>query len=273
MINSAVTISLVPSLAGGPWIYWDELDISIPKAKKAGFDAIELFTASADAVQIEILSKLLSENEIELAAVGSGAGRVLHQYHLTHPEIEIREKARIFIKEMIDFGGPFGAPVIIGSMQGELNKHTDPEKSYLWLAEGLSELSNHAATHGLKLIYEPLNRYETNIFNRLGDTVSFLKKHQIENVVLLADLFHMNIEEQSIPETIRATKDYIGYVHFADSNRRPVGGGHTNMTEIARALIEVGYDGFVSAEAFAHPDPDQAARQTIDSFKNFFSQR
>jgi len=271
MIKSSVTISLVPSLTGGPWIYWDKLDISIPKAKETGFDAIELFTASADAVKTEDLSNLLSENDIELAAVGSGAGRVLHQYHLTHPESEIRTKARSFIKEMIDFGGTFGAPVIIGSMQGELNKQTDQEESYSWLAEGLTELSKHSASHGVNLIYEPLNRYETNIFNRLGDAVSFLKQHQIENVDLLADLFHMNIEETSIPETIRETKDYIGYVHFADSNRRPVGMGHTDMAGIAQALIEIDYNGYVSAEAFAYPDPDSAAQQTIDSFRQFFN--
>jgi sugar phosphate isomerase/epimerase len=270
MIKSSVTISLVPSLVGGPWIYWDELEMSIPKAKATGFDGIELFTASHDTVDGQDLSDLLAENNIKLSAVGSGAGRVIHQLHLTHPENDIRKQARDFIKKMIDFGGPLGAPVIIGSMQGELTNKNNPEESYNWLAEGLKELSNHAATHNVKLIYEPLNRYETNIFNRMGDAVSFLKKHQIENVVLLADLFHMNIEEQSIPETIRATSDYIGYVHFADSNRRPIGMGHTRMTEIAQALIDVEYEGYVSAEAFAYPDPDTAAQQTIESFRKFF---
>ena len=271
MIKSAVTISLVPSLSGGPWIYWDKLDVSIPKAKETGFDGVELFTASADAVNSETLSNLLSENEMKLSAAGSGAGRVLHQLHLTHPKSEIRENAQSFIKEMIDFAGPFDAPVIIGSMQGELIKEIDTEESYNWLAEGLINLANHAATHGVKLIYEPLNRYETNIFNRLDEAVSFLKKHQIENVALLADLFHMNIEEQSIPETIRATSDYVGYVHFADSNRRPIGLGHTSMAEIAKALVDIDYDGFVSAEAFAYPDPDSAAQQTIDSFRQYFN--
>jgi sugar phosphate isomerase/epimerase len=271
MIKSAVTISLVPSLSGGPWIYWDKLEASIPEAKETGFDGIELFTASAEAVNSETLSNLLSENEIKLSAAGSGAGRVLHQLHLTHPKSEIRGNAQTFIKEMIDFAGPFGAPVIIGSMQGELNKQIDSEETYSWLAEGLINLAKHAATHGVKLIYEPLNRYETNIFNRLEAAVAFLNKHQIENVGLLADLFHMNIEEQSIPETIRATGDYIGYVHFADSNRRPIGLGHTNMAEIARALIDIGYDGFVSAEAFAYPDPNSAAQQTIESFRKYFN--
>jgi sugar phosphate isomerase/epimerase len=270
MIKSAVTISLVPSLKGGPWIYWEDLEISIPKAKQLGFDGIELFTASPDAVDSHALSDLLTNNDMKLSAVGSGAGRVLHKWHLTHPEDEVRKKAQSFIKEMIDFAGPLGAPVIIGSMQGQLDKQIDPDKSYEWLAEGLKKIADHANTFGVNLIYEPLNRYETNMFNRLDDAVSFLKKHKLENVVLLADLFHMNIEEASIPDTIRATKDHIGYVHFADSNRRPIGMGHTTMDEIARALIEVGYDGFVSAEAFAYPDSDAAAKQTIDSFRQYF---
>jgi sugar phosphate isomerase/epimerase len=171
---------------------------------------------------------------------------------------------------MIDFAGPLGAPVIIGSMQGELNKEIDSEESYSWLNEGLKLLAGYSENHGVRLIYEPLNRYETNIFNRLADAVTFLKERKIDNVVLLADLFHMNIEEASIADTIRATKEYIGYVHFADSNRRPIGMGHTEMIDIAKALIDINYDGFVSAEAFAHPDPDAAAQKTIDSFRKYF---
>jgi sugar phosphate isomerase/epimerase len=270
MIKSAVTISLVSSLRGGPWIYWDELETSIPKAKSTGFDGIELFTASADAVESDNLSNLLVQNEIELSAVGSGAGRVLHQWHLTHPDNEIRKKARSFIKEMIDFAGPHNAPVIIGSMQGELTKQINPDVSYSWLAEALTDLASHAGTYGVKLIYEPLNRYETNIFNRLADAASFLKDQRIENVILLADLFHMNIEEASIADTIKTNPEYVGYVHFADSNRRPIGMGHTEMEDIARALFDINYDGFVSAEAFAYPDPDTAAQQTINSFKQYF---
>jgi len=270
MIKSAVTICLVPSLAGGPWIYWDKLDISIPKARETGFDGIELFTASADAVDSKYLADLLAENDMKLSAMGSGAGRVLHQLHLTHPEADVRLKAQEFIKRMIDFSAPLGAPVIIGSMQGELYNKKDPQESYAWLAEGLRTCAEHARTYQVKLIYESLNRYETNIFNRLGDAVSFINNYELDNVVLLADLFHMNIEEASIPAAIRDYKDHIGYVHFADSNRRPIGLGHTDMEDIARALIDVGYDGFVSAEAFAYPDSDKAAQQTIHSFRQYF---
>ena len=77
MIKSCATIALVPEITAGPWIYWESPDISIPKAAKLGFDAVELFTASADAVKPEQLEQLCDANKIKIAAVGTGAGKVL----------------------------------------------------------------------------------------------------------------------------------------------------------------------------------------------------
>jgi sugar phosphate isomerase/epimerase len=246
MIKSCVTISLVPSLSGGPWVYWDELEVSIAKAKTAGFDAVEVFTASADAVNSDLLSAILNEHDLKLAAVGTGAGRVLHGLHLTHPDKAIREKAINFIGRMITFGARFGAPVIIGSMQGSVEQPVGKKQSMAWLAEGLNRLGQKAAECGVKLILEPAN-----------------------NVLLLADLFHMNIEEDSIAGSIRAAAKHIEHVHFVDSNRRPAGMGHIDMAEIGRVLNEIGFDGYASAEAFAYPDPDRAAAQTIAAFNQF----
>jgi len=268
-IKSAVTISLVPSLYGGPWIYWDALEISIPKAKASGFDAVELFTASADAVNPDTLSSLLHTYNIDLSAVGTGAGKVIHQLSLISPDESIRRKAIDFISDMIDFSGPFGAPVIIGSIQGNLEKGITRDRAISWLAEGLEELGQKAAVYGVKLIYEILNRYETDLINRLSKGVDLIKSLESKNVTLLADLFHMNIEEDSLPDAIQDAGNYIGYIHFVDSNRRPAGMGHTDMNKVAQALREISYEGYMSAEAFPYPDPDRAAEQTIKTFKEF----
>ena len=269
MIRSSVTISLVPSLWGGPWIYWDDLEISLAKAKAAGFDAVELFTASADAVNPDTLSRLLADQGLELAAVGTGAGRVLHGLHLTSPDSRIRRGARDFISAMIDFGGRLGAPAIIGSMQGRLERGAERAQALEWLAESLAVLEQEAAAHGVKLIYEPLNRYETDLTNRLDDGVALIESLGRGNVCLLADLFHMNIEEESVAGAIRAAGEHIGYVHFVDSNRRPAGLGHLDLGEVGRALREVGFQGYASAEALPYPDPDAAAAQTMAAFKEF----
>jgi sugar phosphate isomerase/epimerase len=108
------------------------------------------------------------------------------------------------------------------------------------------------------------------LLNTLEDAAAFTGSLQTRNVALLADLFHMNIEEKSLPESIRRFGSSIGHVHFADSNRRPMGMGHTSVPAIAAALMEAGYDGYLSAEAFPWPNPDEAARQTIEAFKQFF---
>ncbi|MHC4203260.1 MAG: TIM barrel protein [Planctomycetota bacterium] len=271
MIKSCATIALVPEIKTGPWIYWEQPDISIPKAAKLGFDAVELFTASADAVDPEKLLQLCEANKIKIAAVGTGAGKVLKGLTLTSPDKLVRQKAVAFISEMIMFGAGFRAPAIIGSMQGNVEPAAERQQAVAWLAEGLNELGKRAQEQGVKLIYEPLNRYETNMFNQLGAGADFLETLDNTNVVLLADLFHMNIEEESIANAIKNNAGHIGHLHFADSNRRPVGMGHTNMTDIARALMDIGYEGYASAEVFPWPDPDAAAEQTIRAFRECFS--
>ena len=79
----------------------------------------------------------------------------------------------------------------------------------------------------------------------------------------------MNIEEIDVPASIRAGNTTIGHVHFVDSNRRPVGCGHLDVAPVIRALREIGYKGYLSAEALPWPDPFQAAQQTIQAFRYF----
>ena len=101
----------------------------------------------------------------------------------------------------------------------------------------------------MPLLFEPLNRYETNLVNTVADGAWLRAKAGAENVKLLVDLFHMNIEEADVPSAIRAGAGAIGHVHFVDSNRRPAGCGHTDFSPIAAAFRDIGYDGYVSAEA------------------------
>ena len=129
----------------------------------------------------------------------------------------------------------------------------------------------HAKAAGVPLIYEPLNRYESNLLNRAEDAVAFLDTLDTDNVVILADLFHMNIEEANIADALRTYGKHIAHVHFVDSNRRPAGCGHMDYTAIASALKEISYDKYASAEAFPWPDSDSAARATIDAFNQYLA--
>lgn len=272
-MKSAVTIALVPEIQKGPWVFWNDLESGMKKAAALGFDAVELFTASGTALKIDEVKQLSEKYNIGICAVGTGAGKVVQGLTLSDPDPAVRARAVEFIDEMMQFGAALGAPAIIGSMQGNIAPGLDRGEVLKWLAEGLKILSEKATVLNVPLIYEPLNRYETNLFNQLGEAVHFLNTFSLQNVKLLADLFHMNIEEASIPEVIESYGDYIGHVHFADSNRRAMGLGHTVMNDIAAALKAIEYKGYVSAEVFPLPDPDAAAAQTIKAFHTWFSKK
>jgi sugar phosphate isomerase/epimerase len=270
-VKSAITISLVPQARGGPFVYWDGLADGCAQAAAHGFDAVEIFPPSASAIDVEELRALLDRHGLKVAAFGTGGGWVIHKWTLTHPDPAIRQEARTFIRSMVELAAGFGAPAIIGSMQGRWEGEVAREQALAWLAEALEDLGEHAAARGQRLLYEPLNRYETNLFHRTPDAAAWLRTLQTNNVRILSDLFHMNIEEPDIAAALREAGSLVGHVHFADSNRRAIGLGHTDVAPIIRALRDIGYTGYLSAEIVPLPDAATASRQTIESFRRFVS--
>jgi sugar phosphate isomerase/epimerase len=230
---------------------------------------VEIFPASANALDIAEVQALLDHHRLGVAAIGTGAGWVVHKYSLTSPDAGVRAKARDFIRAIIDLAGGFGAPAILGSMQGRADGRR--EEALGWLGEALEDLGEHAAQHRVPFLYEPLNRYETDLFNRQRDAADWLGTLRTRNVRLLCDLFHMAIEERDIAAALTACGELVGHVHFADSNRRAIGLGHTDPAPIVRALREIGYAGFLSAEILPLPDAVAAAKQTMESFRAVMS--
>ena len=270
-IKSAVTISLVKEAEGGPFVFWHNLAAACAKAAELGYDAVEVFAPNADAIPVDELRQLTQQHNIRVAAVGTGGGWVIHKWHLSHPDTTSRDNAKNFIRSIIDRGAQLGAPAIIGSMQGRFEGEVSQEQAKEYLRNALNELGEHAKAAGVPLVYEPLNRYESNLMNRAEDAVTFLGTLDTDNVVILADLFHMNIEERDIADGLRTYGKHIGHVHFVDSNRRPAGCGHMDYSAIASALREISYDKYASAEAFPWPDSDSAAKATIGAFNQYLA--
>jgi sugar phosphate isomerase/epimerase len=267
MMRSAVTISLVSEAQGGPFVFWRDLAGGCSKAAEVGFDAVEVFPRSAAELDETLLRSCLDRHGLKLAAMGTGAGWVVQKLRLTDHDDAVRRRATGFIGEIINVAGQFGAPAIIGSMQGRAEGGLSHEQHLVWLAEALDELAPRAADHGTTLLIEPLNRYETNLINSVADGVTLIGSLKAKNVKLLCDLFHMNIEEPDIAVALGEAGSLVGHVHFADSNRRAVGFGHTPMSPIIAALRRIGYEGYLSAEVLPLPDSGEAARQTFASFR------
>ena len=271
MTKSSVTISLVEAARGGPFILWEGLEAGCKTAKDLGFDAVEVFSLGPEQVDSDELEKLLDDYELSLAAVGTGAGMVKHGLSLTSNCSEERAKAKEFIKQIIEMGGRFGAGAILGSMQGRWGGELSKQDALKLLAEGCAELGEYAKQFNVPFIYEHLNRYETNLCNTVAESAALLNTlGDDHNVVILADLFHMNIEEVVVASGLRDGQGLIGHIHFVDSNRKPVGLGHMDFDAISATIKEIGYDGYISAEALPYPGEYEAAKQTIESYNKYF---
>lgn len=266
-MKSCITISLVEEARGGPFVLWDGLEKSIAFAAETGFDAVEIFAPSVEALQLEKLGGWLDAAGLKLAALGTGAGWVKHRLQLADADPQKRSDARAFVRTIIDAAGGLGAMAIIGSMQGRSDGEVDHETALGYLGEALEDGGEHARQYNVPLIYEPLNRYETNQCCTVEQGVSLLRSLSTTNVRLLCDLFHMNIEETDVAAALCEGADLVGHIHFVDSNRRPVGCGHMQFGPIIDALKSIGYDGYLCAEAFPWPDPHEAARQTMRAYR------
>ncbi len=268
-MRTAVTLCQVTEAAAGPFVFHAPLPEGFALAKEIGFDAVELFLPGPGDFSVEEIQALSEKHGLAIAAVGTGAGMLRHGLSLANPSEDKRAAALEFLRQMIAFGGQLGAPAILGSMQGKHGGDVSREQALEWLATALRIAGATAAEFGVPFIYEPLNRYETNLINRLADGAEFIEAESLENVVLLADLFHMNIEESDLAASIVSAGKHLGHLHYADSNRRAMGFGHTDPAPIMAALQKTGYQGYHSAEIFPFPNPESAARQTLESLRGF----
>jgi len=162
-MRAAITVTLVPETRAGPFVFSAGLADAFARAAQLGFAAVEIFPASAEETPAAEVERLCAHHGLRVAAFGTGAGWVRHGLRLTDPDPAGRRRAVEFIGAIIALGARFGAPAIVGSMQGRADPGVPPETALGWLTEGLTELGGRALAAGVPLLLEPLNRYETNL--------------------------------------------------------------------------------------------------------------
>lgn len=268
-MKSAVTICLVPQASSGPFVFHDGLVDGCAQAAAIGFDAVEIFPLSADAIDADQLERCLTQYGLSVAALGTGAGWLTRGLSLSSRNEAIRRDAQRFVAAMIEQAAHFAAPVIIGSMQGRADSAAERQPALERLRQAVDELGHIAAGHNVTLLIEPLNRYETNLLNNLGQAKALIESLAVGNVRILADLFHMNIEERDLQAALQDAGPLLGHVHFVDSNRQAVGFGHTDIAAAVAALRAIGYAGYLSAEILPLPTADAAAQQTLMAVRQY----
>lgn len=169
---------------------------------------------------------------------------------------EKRNQGLLEIAQILKKLGELGGQgVVVPAAWGMFSKRLPPmvpprsdDEDRQVLLDSLKKLNEVAMETGTYVYLEPLNRYEDHMINTLETAGSLIREGGFSRVQIIADFYHMNIEEPSISESILREKDLVGHIHIADSHRYQPGHGHLDFVSGFKALHEMGYDGYLAFE-------------------------
>jgi 5-keto-L-gluconate epimerase len=228
-----------------------------------GYDGVELAIRDPEPVDAEELADLAAAHGLVVPAIGTGQAWGEEHLSYSDPDPAVRRAAIERTKAHIPVARRLDAIIIVGLLRGQVQPGVSQAQALDWTAAALRECGAEAARSGVRLALEPLNRYETTLINTVAQGLELLDRVGADNLGLLFDTFHANIEEPSIEESLMAARDRLFHVHVADSNRWHPGAGHLDFARILGLLSRLGYRGFVSGEFMPRPDADTAAQRGI----------
>jgi D-psicose/D-tagatose/L-ribulose 3-epimerase len=227
------------------WMRPEPLETTLARLHRFGYDGIEINGEPARH-DVDEVRRLLDKYELEC---WGGVTMMTEGRDLVHPDKYVRLGTIAYMKDCIRMIGAIGGQIfcIVPSTVGKVKPLASPAEEWEWVVEGLKEVAAFAAENDVIPGVEPLNRFETYLINR-HDQALRLADDVGNDLRVVLDAFHINIEETDPVGAIRATGSRLLDFHVADNNRRPAGQGKTDWTAILAAMKEIGYTGRLTAE-------------------------
>jgi len=244
---------------------FNDFEKALRTIKEHGFEGVELNLSFDDEPRLGRIKTAVDESGLKLAAIGTGTIYARERLSFTDNDSDKRSKALEIVKNLIRFASDEHAIVVIGLVRGSPLQHDKSTDDHLH--QSLTQCDKVANENNVGIALECINRYETNLLNTATDVAHIIEQEKLTATGLLLDTFHMNIEEQSISESIRNYAHRTTHFHIADSNRWPPGHGHLEIPTLLRILEGSGYEGWVSAETLPKPNNIQAVTDTAEFLK------
>lgn len=246
----------------GPLFFSGDLMTGIKKAAEYGYDGVEISVRNPEELDKKAIKELTETLGLEVVTIATGQSYIEDGLSLGADDSDVIEKAIERLCSIVDFAAYVGAKgVTLGGIRG---KDTVDENI---IAKSVKRIADYAKKYGVKIFIEPINHFEVSSIHTTKDGVRFVDNVDMENVSLLLDTYHINIEDSSIGESVIDAGNRIGLVHFADNNRLVPGSGCFNFSEMIHTLTAIGYKGYISVEAVPRPDSDTAAKKAISYLK------
>jgi D-psicose/D-tagatose/L-ribulose 3-epimerase len=248
-------MSLNISLGVSTWLWTSPFNSEtialFPKIKAMGYDAVEIPVEDPSLIDTKKVKKALDEHGLKPVICGAfGTSR-----DFTHEDPALHQNSFDYIEACFEITAELGAKFVAGPMYSAVGKArlVSPEQKKIeWdrAVTNLYKVCQMAASRGLEIALEALNRFETDLINNSEDLMRLINDINHPAAKVLLDAFHMNIEEPDIERAIQLVGDKLIHVQVSENYRGTPGTGQTRWDAYKRGLEAVNYTGVVSIESF-----------------------
>lgn len=259
----------------------DDVIPYIEEAARLGFDGVELSLLGMTDDNIARIRRCLDETGLELTCT---TGLSMAQ-DITSDDAEVRQAGIEYLENAIKTVSALGSPLLSGVIFAPWGKRLMEDRETRWSrsVEALRQVAPLAKEHGVTLGIEAINRFETDLINTAEQAVQLANDIDEENIGVLLDSFHMNMEEKDVVTALERSKEKLVHFHCVENDRGVPGSGHTPWPTLFEGLKTINYDGWLTLEMFilaneaVSPDlaiwrpieahPSEAAKQGLAFFK------
>jgi D-psicose/D-tagatose/L-ribulose 3-epimerase len=234
----------------------------IASVREWGFEGVELFLSPEEPADISYLRRELKNLGLERTTCVV----LPREAHLPSPEVETHRRGIAYLNQCVERTADLEARLMCGPLHSGLGVMTGRRRTkdeWNRAVEGLKQVARRANSLGVTLCVEPLNRFETYFLNTQEDAARLVEEIGEPNVRVHFDTFHANIEERDPIGALRALATRLGHVHISENDRGVPGNGHVDWRGTLLALKEIGYNGWLTIESFAKPEPQLASAACI----------
>ncbi len=240
-----------------PWIGYNVLETPqevLHAAVEAGYDGIDL-PGDPTRMDGQQWRKMVEEVGLDAPEVLAAWGyyHAGEERNLASSDSDKRRRAVQYARDTVDLASEVGARFIeLCAAQPAVPELPFPREPIERLRrnfrESIVEVCGHASERGITILLEPINCYEgiPGVLTTIYEAINYINELKLDNLGIQPDVFHMNIEEGSIPDALRAAAPHIRHFHLNETNHCRHGTGHADYKAIFRILKAIGFDGYLA---------------------------
>ncbi|MCA1306632.1 sugar phosphate isomerase/epimerase [Microbacterium esteraromaticum] len=225
------------------------IERAVRKTAEAGFDLIEFPLMAPFAFDVGAARRALDEHGL---AVSASLG-LSDATDVTSDDPAVVAAGEALLMRAVDVLADLGGTHFCGVIYSAMKKYMLPvsEAGVARSQRSIARVVDHAASRGVQVSLEVVNRYETNVLNTARQAVEYVGQVDRPGLGIHLDTYHMNIEESDMTAPVLDAAELLRYVHIGESHRGYLGTGTVDFDAFFKALGRIGYDGPIVFESFS----------------------